>query len=403
MKRYKDLYPKVYDIDNLRLAYYKARKGKGNRYGVKLFEKDVEGNLLQLQRELMSKTYRTSEYSIFKIYEPKEREIFRLPFRDRVVHHAIMNVIEPIWVSIFTADTFSCIKKRGIHGAQRSVKTDLENDRSGTTYCLKGDITKFYPSIDHDIMKSIVRRKIKDPDLLWLIDEIIDSAPGVPIGNYLSQYLANLYLAYFDHDIKSCFGLKYNEKALEAYSILYVERFSATARSKVDLEEAAKGPDHLVKRFKKSIRSLKYYKRYADDITILHGDRVFLHMLIDWIGLYFGRELKLRIKHNWQVFPVDIRGIDFVGYVFRHDYILLRKSIKQNMFRKVKRTLKTIEGESITKEKLIHTVCSYYGWCLHSDSKHLLKTVFNLLSDEIKLNIPKTVRISESRERNDAL
>lgn len=391
MTRYGNLYYKVYDLDNLRLAYYKARKGKRNRYGVQLFDKDVEGNLLQLQKELMSKTYKTSEYSVFKIYEPKEREIYRLPFRDRVVHHAIMNVLEPIWVSLFSFDTFSCIKKRGIHGAQKALNKILVNDPEGTTYCLKGDVKKFYPSIDHDVLKEIVRRKIKDEDLLSLIDSIIDSAPGVPIGNYLSQYLANLYLAYFDHDIKTCFGLKANRKALEAYIYLYIERFKATAKTPAELAECAKGDSYLADKFINSVNSLKYYIRYADDFTVLHKDKVFLQMLVEWIALYFGRELKIQVKHNWQVFPVESRGIDFVGYVFRHAYILLRKSIKKNFFKKVHRAIKA--DPTITKERLIHTVCSYYGWCLHCDSINLLKTIFNLLSDEIKFSLPKTVSI----------
>lgn len=400
MKRYNDLYKQVYDLENIRLGYNKARKGKGNRYGVKLFDQDLEANLLALHEELKNKTYKTSEYSIFIIYEPKEREIYRLPFRDRVVHHAIMNIIEPIWVSIFTSDTFSCIKKRGIHGAQKAVLRDLKSDIPGTEFCLKGDIKKFYPSIDHEILKMIARRKIKDKDLLELIDEIIDSAPGVPIGNYLSQYLANLYLAYFDHDIKTCFGLAKNEKALEAYIPYYIERTLATAKDK-DLEEISKGPSYLADKFKQSVKSLGYYYRYADDFVILHNDRVFLHILIEWIGLYLSRELKLLVKHNWQVYRVEDRGVDFVGYIFRHEYTLLRKTIKKNFFRKVSKAVK-IDPE-ISKKRLIHTVCSYYGWCLHCDSKHLLQTIFKRLNDEVKFSLPKTVDLGGSRQRDGAL
>lgn len=391
MKRYGDLYRKVYEIDNLRLAYQKARKGKANRYGVQLFEKDVEGNLRELHEELVAKTYKTSPYSIFKIYEPKEREIYRLPFRDRVIHHAIMNILEPIWVSLFSADTFSCIKKRGIHGAARAVRRDMDKDPEGTRYCLKADIRKFYPSVDHEVMKSIVRRKIKDRDLLELIDGIIDSAPGVPIGNYLSQYLANLYLAYFDHDLKTCFGLSFNLKAAKAYLPEYIERTKSTARTKEERAEIAKGDDYLAEKFYRAVSKIKYYYRYADDITINHDDKAFLQMLIGWIALYLGKELKLNIKYTWQIFPVDVRGIDFVGYVFRHRYTLLRKSIKKNFFKKVRRAIK--KNPTITKKRLIHTVCSYYGWCVHCNSKNLLKTIFNSLSDEIKFSLPKTVHI----------
>ncbi|MDR1338620.1 MAG: RNA-directed DNA polymerase, partial [Prevotellaceae bacterium] len=179
-------------------------------------------NLLKLHETLKAGSFRTSKYTTFTIYEPKEREIFRLPYYpDRIVHHAVMNILEPVWLSIFTADTYSCIKYRGIHATAGKVKKALK-DVEGTAYCLKLDIRKFYPSIDHDILKQIIRRKIKDIRLLALLDEIIDSADGVPIGNYLSQYFANLYLAYFDHYIKET-------------------------------------------------EQVKYYFRYADDIVILHG------------------------------------------------------------------------------------------------------------------------------------
>lgn len=150
-----------------------------------------------MHEALKAGTYRTSEYSTFKIYEPKEREIFRLPYYpDRIVHHAVMNVLEPIWLSVFTADTYSCIKKRGIHAAARKLRRVIDKDKPGCAYCLKIDIRKFYPSVNNEVLKSIVRRKLKDTRLLQLLDEIIDSAEGLPIGNYLSQYLANLILTY---------------------------------------------------------------------------------------------------------------------------------------------------------------------------------------------------------------
>ncbi len=386
MKRYGNLYPKVYDLDNLRLAEKKARKGKGNRDEVRRFEADLEDNLLTLQAELRDKTYRTSPYHTFMIYEPKEREISRLPFRDRIVHHAIMNVLEPLWVGIFSSNTYACVKKRGIHGAAKAVRKALALDPSGTTEALKGDIQKYYPSIDHSCLKSLVRRKIKDPDLLWLIDEIIDSAPGLPIGNYLSQYLANLYLAYFDHDVKICFGLRDNPAALRAYFDRYLY-FRARGRTLAEEERNRYWHDWTV-----AVRSLKHYFRYADDFVVLHNDKAFLQVLAEFIALYLGAELKLTVKGNWQVFPVESRGIDFVGYVFRHSYTLVRKAIKQTFWRKVVRALKS--QKELTKERLIHTVCSYYGWCLHCNAKHLLQTIFNRFDNEIKLRIPKAVAVS---------
>ena len=223
-------------MENLLASEKKARKGKLKQYGVKLFDQNPEGNLLLLQDSLLTKSFRNSPYTTFKVYEPKESEVYRLPYYpDRIVHHAIMNKLEPIFVSTFTKDSYSCIKKRGIHAAARNIEKALR-DVTGTTYCLKIDITKFYPSVDHDVLKGLLRKKFKDHNLLWLLDEIIDSATGLPIGNYLSQYLANFYLTYFDH------WLKENKR-------------------------------------------VKYYFRYADDIVILADNKQYLHALLSDIGL----------------------------------------------------------------------------------------------------------------------
>jgi len=209
MKRINNLYEKIISIVNLQLADSIARKGKAKQPGVIQHDKNREANINQLHDMLMNKTYRTSEYTTFTIFEPKERIIFRLPyFPDRILHHAVMNILEPVFVSTFTADTYSCIKGKGIHAAARAVKRALK-DVENTRYCLKLDVKKFYPSVDHDVLKQLLRRKIKDNDLLWLLDEIIDSTSGLPIGNYLSQYFANFYLTYFDHWMKENKRVKY--------------------------------------------------------------------------------------------------------------------------------------------------------------------------------------------------
>lgn len=187
MKRLGNLYQTICSVENLKLADKRARKGKGSQYGIKVFDRNPEANIQLLHQALVNKSYKTSRYTTFKIYEPKERIVFRLPyFPDRITHHAIMAILEPIFVSCFTTDTYSCIKGKGIHAAADAVKGALI-DVQGTKYCLKMDIRKFYPSINHPVLKQLLRRKFKDADLLWLLDEIIDSAAGVPIGNYLSQ------------------------------------------------------------------------------------------------------------------------------------------------------------------------------------------------------------------------
>ena len=310
-------------MDNLNEAYLKARKGKATTYGVMLFEKYMESNMIKIQQDLMAGIYRTSECSVFNVYEPKERTVFRLPFRDRVVHHAIMNILEPIWVSIFISQTYACIKERGIHGVLKLLKKDL-SDIENTRYCLKMDIRKFYPSIDHEILKQIIRKKIKDGCLLTLLDEIIDSAPGVPIGNYLSQYFANLYLSYFDHWLKE-------------------------------------------------VKRVKYYYRYADDMVILSSNKDELHKLLNDIQGYLSDKLLLELKRNYQIFPVESRGIDFVGYVFYHTHIRLRKSIKQRFCRKAAK----LNKQSIEAKEYRIRIAPWLGWAKHCNSKHLIRKIIH--------------------------
>jgi len=322
MKRIGNLYSQIYDIENLYLAYNKAKLGKSKSYGVLCFEGELNENILKIQSDLKCETYKTSEYHVFKVYDPKERTIYRLPFRDRVVQHAIMNVLESIWTSIFISHTYSCIKGKGIHGALKHIKRDLKNTDE-TKYCLKMDIKKFYPSIDHNIMKYIIRKKIKDNSLLKLLDGIIDSAPGIPIGNYLSQFLANLYLSYFDHWLKET-------------------------------------------------KRVKCYYRYADDLVILVDNKEYLHQLRKEIQNYLSENLKLELKRNYQVFPIESRGIDFIGYVFYHTHILMRKRIKKNLCRRVARLNKR---KNITPKEYKIEICSWIGWALHCNSRNLIKTI----------------------------
>lgn len=314
MKRRGNLYQEIISPENLRAADAVAQKGKRDQYGVTLHNRNREANIQALHVALRDKTYRTSSYHIFPVYEPKERMIFQLPYYpDRIVHHAIMRVLERIFVASFTADTYSCIKGKGIHAASYALRGALR-DQAGTQYCLKLDIRKFYPSVDHSILKNILRRKFKDQDLLWLLEEIIDSAPGLPIGNYLSQYFANFYLTGFDHWLKE-------------------------------------------------VKDIRHYFRYADDLVILAPGKESLHQLLAEIREYLRVKLRLEVKGNYQVFPVASRGIDFVGYVHYHTHVLLRKSIKKSFARMV------------DKSPSLQSIASYYGWAKHCNSRHLLKTL----------------------------
>lgn len=341
MKRIGGLYHRIYSIENLEAADIIARKGKKHQQGIKIHDRNRGSNIQLLHKSLVDKIYKTSDYTTFKVYEPKEREVFRLPyFPDRILHHSLMLVLEPIFVASFTKDTYSCIKGRGIHAAAKAVKNALK-DEANTSFCLKLDITKFYPSVDHDILKRQLRRKIKDNDLLWLLDEIIDSAPGLPIGNLMSQYLANFYLTGFDHWIKEQ-------------------------------------------------KKVQYYFRYADDIVILSGNKEYLHNLLVDIQDYLSVNLKLHVKSNHQVFPVASRGIDFVGYVMRHTHTRMRKSIKKRFAR------------MMAKRRNPKSIASYWGWAKHADTNHLLKTLFREKVQSIQHTTkdPKLYR-RQNKDRTD--
>jgi RNA-directed DNA polymerase len=314
MKRKGNLYQSIISIENLTLAGEMAQRGKKKQYGVQLYNKNKEPNILALHESLKNRTYKPSPYKTFPVNDPKPREIFAAPFYpDRIVHYAVMLVLENIFVSTFTTDTYSCIKGKGVHAMASAIQCAL-NDSEAAVYCLKIDVKKFYPSVDHDILKLLLRRKFKDADLLWLLDIIIDSAPGLPIGNYLSQYFANFYLAYFDHTIK--------EKM-----------------------------------------QVKRYFRYCDDMAFLSNSKPYLHQLLSDIRNYLEQHLKLTIKGNYQIFIIEKRGIDMGGYVHRRQYVRLRPRIKKRFAR------------MLVNRRNKSSVAAYCGWASpkHCKSRNLLK------------------------------
>lgn len=315
---------------NLESAIKKSRKGKKCKRAIARFDRDRENNKQRIKDSLRSGSYRTSKYHHKKVFDPKERDISILPYNpDRVAQHAIIGVVEPIFVGKFDPHSYACIKNRGIHAGLKAIKRALL-DREGTMYCLKLDIRHYYPSIDHETMKGAVRRMLKDPRLLPVFDEVIDSEEGLPIGNYSSQYLANVYLDRFDH-------------------------------------------------WMKETKRVRYYFRYVDDIVVLSNSKKYLHQLRKDIAEYLATNLKLELKPNWQVFPVDDRGIDFLGYVTRHDYIRLRKRTKKNIQRKLNACL----DAGMTLHEIHNAMGSYYGWLKYANTKHLIQTLNNKANGNI--------------------
>jgi len=211
---------------------------------------------------------------------------------------------------------YSCgsVPGRGTSYGQKTLRKWLDNDRKNTKYCLKMDIAKFYPSIDNKILKAMFRRIIKDDDCLWLIDQIVDSADGLPIGNYTSQWFSNFFLQGLDHYIKKQLGVK-------------------------------------------------YYLRYVDDLVLLGSNKKKLHKTRSAVAEYLAT-INLQLKGDWQVFKVSARDIDFLGFRFFRDKTILRK---RNSLR-IRRRLRKIKKKGYLNYKDACAVISYWGWIKRSDS-----------------------------------
>jgi retron-type reverse transcriptase len=319
MKTYSNLFDKICTIENFQAAYQNAIKGKMHYREVIEIEKNRDAYLEALLEEVKSKKYKVSEYTVFNLFTGhKMREIFKLPMRDRIVQHAIMIYCEPIFRETFILDTYASIKTRGIHLGLQRVKKALK--KYHYKYCLKLDIHKCYPSLDKEILKKKLARKFTDPDLLDLLFKIVDSCEkGVPIGNYTSQYFNNFYFSDFDHWIKE-------------------------------------------------VKGIKAYFRYCDDMVILSNSKEELHAMLEEI-MGKMKELNVSLKENYQLFPIDSRGISFLGYIITEDCIKVRKNTKKNFVHKVSKM-----NFSNPSAKDINVLGSYWGILVHADCRHLWKS-----------------------------
>lgn len=207
MKRHGYLFEEICSFANLLKAARKAQKGKRFRLSTSVFNLGLEGELISLMQNLTAQTYRMGGYKRFYIYDPKKRLISAAPYADRVVQHALCNVIEPIFDKSLIFDSYACRSEKGSH---KAVDRFTEFSRKNA-YVLKCDIRNYFASIDHEILYRLIEKKIKDSQALWLIKLIIDSvpSPGIPIGNLTSQIFANLYLNELDHYLKETLKCPY--------------------------------------------------------------------------------------------------------------------------------------------------------------------------------------------------
>lgn len=279
MKRHNNLFDQIASIDNLYLAHERAQKGKGRYESVKEVNNDVDGYLLKLHKLLISGNFTTSPYILEDLEDNgKLRVIYKLPYYpDRIVQHAIMNVCKDFWYRSLIRDTFQSIDGRGCHDAKRRIELYLS--KATYHYAIKLDVKKYYPSISNVKMKLVVRRTIKCKRTLALLDDIIDSCKGLPIGNYLSQYFGNLFLSQLDWWVKQELGLK-------------------------------------------------GYFRYCDDIVLIDTNLQYLRIVSVRIREYVA-SLGLAIKDDELICQLEGQGLDFCGFIFYGWRTDVRKRIKR--------------------------------------------------------------------------
>ena len=328
---YGGLYEQIYAFDNLLDAWRKARKGKRRVREVLRFEHDLEGNLIQLQNELIWQQYRPGAYRYFTVPLPKPRQIAALPFRDRVLQHAINNIIEPIFEARFIGDSFACRPGRGTHAcadrAQRFLRIVQRNN--GRVYALKADIAKYFASIHRPTILRILERNIACPKTIGLIRTVIyadgDGEFGIPIGNLTSQLMANIYLHQLDMEIK------HNVRA-------------------------------------------KYYCRYMDDFIIVHHDKKYLHAVRAHIEDWLDTNLMLKTNRKTQITPIarsNGSALDFVGYRIYPTHRLLRRDSIKRIKTSLRRLRRMYADGSIGIDQVRPVVHSWIAHAEHADTHGL--------------------------------
>lgn len=331
-------------LSNFRIASHKASLGKTKYSEVQEFLENEDANIIKLIESLLNRLYTTGEYRTKTIYEPKERIIYILEYIHRVVQHALINKLEPILTSMFIKDTYACIQDRGIHKASLRTTEFIQYNE----YCLKMDIRKFYPSIDHDILYSMFEHKFSDEGLLWLIKDIIYSFPGqtnIPIGNLTSQWFGNFYMSALD-------------------------------------------------RFVKEELKIKCYLRYCDDFLLFSNSKDELNRAKHKIIKFLKEKLHLTLS-KCDLFKTS-RGVDFVGYRHFKNYILLRKSTAKRIKKRLPKIYEKYKAGIISPDEFRSIIDSYLGWAEWANAYHFIKSTKLL---EYRSEV--MAKFSEIAEEND--
>lgn len=317
MKTYKNLWDEFISEENFKIAYKNSIKRKKGQRQIRKFNEDAENNLRKVRELVVSGGFHTSRYEAMKIYEPKERMIYKLPYApDRIVQHAIMNILRPILASKFIENSYACVEGKGPHRASQKCAEYTRKYQ----YCLKCDIHHFYPSVDQEILSGMLHRIIRDERFMKIVDDVIFSFPGgknVPIGNYCSQWFGNYYLTYLDNFV---------------------------------LHELKCGK----------------YVRYCDDFLLFSNNKDYLKECRKRITEYLKEELMLEFSKA-EIFNTK-QGVDFCGYRDFKDYVLLRKST-------AKRIRKRITRIEVLNDRTIGQLASAKGQLRHCCSYNFRKSI----------------------------
>lgn len=328
----------VSDFNNLYASYTDARKGKRWKYAVCKFESNILENLMFVHFMLLSRKYRLSPYNCFMVKEPKERLIMYNSFRDKIVQHSLCdNVLEPVLSKTFIYDNYASQKGKGTHFGLDRLKLFMQKyhrKHGADGWVLKCDIRKYFYRINHDVLKTQLRRHIKDPDVLWLLDMIVDSTEGtgIPIGNHTSQWFAILYLSDLDHMIKERLGIK-------------------------------------------------YYGRYMDDFYLIHHDKDYLQYCLAEIKKAL-EPLGLELNQKTAIFPLT-QGIDFLGFrTYMTDTGKVVRKVRRESKSRIRRKLKKFRGlldeGKIDMETILQSYSSWTGHAEHGNSYHLIRQTDDL-------------------------
>ena len=351
MKSCRNLYDKICSFGNLYLAYRKARKGKSARWYVKEFEENLERNLLQLQNELQTMTYNPNPLKQFVIRDPKTRVISASAFRDRVVHHALCNIIEPIFEKTFIYDSYANRKGKGTHAALKRFDCfKRKASYNGKTlpkavdrnyvygYVLKSDIKHYFDSVDHDTMMRIISRRIRDDKVLWLIKKILDNHSkknkGMPIGNLTSQFFANVYLNELDYFVK-----------------------------------------HKLK--------AKYYIRYMDDFVILHPSRERLESYKAEINEFL-KTIRLELHPEKSKIMPFHKGVNLLGFRVFYNYKLPKKSNIRQMSFRINNFIGLNKKGIMDKYEILERIEGWNAYAMHSNTFKLRKRIIKKVNKSLK-------------------